>query len=75
MNIRGSGQSVPEGQAQVAQVVNSFMASPEWKDSIFFLSYDEGGGPYDHAPPGLGYSNDNTDAARWARFRISRPLQ
>jgi phospholipase C len=59
----GSGQSILLGQAQVASVVNSFMASPEWKDSVFFLSYDEGGGPYDHVPPVPGNSNDNTDAA------------
>jgi phospholipase C len=59
----GSGQSILLGQAQVANVVNSFMASPEWKDSVFFLSYDEGGGPYDHVPPVPGHSNDNTDAS------------
>jgi phospholipase C len=59
----GSGQSVLLGQAQVANIVNSFMASPEWKDSIFFLSYDEGGGPYDHVPPVPGHSNDFTDAS------------
>jgi phospholipase C len=59
----GSGQSILLGQAQVAYVVNSFMASPEWKDSVFFLSYDEGGGPYDHVPPVPGYSNQNTDAS------------
>jgi|HubBroStandDraft_1064217.scaffolds.fasta_scaffold14877_2 phospholipase C len=59
----GSGQSILEGQAQVANVVNSFMASPEWTNSIFFLSYDEGGGPYDHVPPVPGHSNENTDAS------------
>ena len=59
----GSGQSILLGQAEVADVVNAFMASPEWKDSIFFLSYDEGGGPYDHVPPVPGHSNDNTDAS------------
>lgn len=57
----GSGQSILLGQAQVANVVNSFMASPEWKDSVFFFSYDEGGGPYDHVPPVPGSSNENTD--------------
>jgi phospholipase C len=57
----GSGQSILEGQAQVANIVNSFMASPEWADSVFFLSYDEGGGPYDHVPPVPGYSNQNTN--------------
>jgi phospholipase C len=59
----GSGQSILEGQAQVAKVVNSFMESPEWKDTIFFLSYDEGGGPYDHVPPVPGHSNENTDSS------------
>lgn len=58
----GSGQSILEGQAQVAKIVNSLMASPEWMSSVFFLSYDEGGGPYDHVPPVPGHSNDKTDA-------------
>ncbi len=59
----GSGQSILTGQAQVGNIVNQFMASSAWKDSVFFLSYDEGGGPYDHVPPVPGYSNQNTDAA------------
>jgi phospholipase C len=58
----GSGQSILDGQAEVATVVNAFMGSPEWSSSVFFLSYDEGGGPYDHVPPVPGHSNDNTDA-------------
>ncbi|HET9088498.1 MAG TPA: alkaline phosphatase family protein [Acidobacteriaceae bacterium] len=59
----GSGQSILLGEARVAQIVNSLMASPEWKSSVFFLSYDEGGGPYDHVPPVPGSSNKNTDAS------------
>ncbi len=59
----GSGQSILEGQAQVANVVNSLMSSSSWPSSVFFFSYDEGGGPYDHVPPVPGHSNDNTDAA------------
>jgi phospholipase C len=27
------------------------MASSAWQDSVFFLSYDEAGGAYDHEPP------------------------
>lgn len=57
----GSGQSILAGQAQVANIVNSLMASSEWNDSVFFFSYDEGGGPYDHVPPVPGHSNDNTN--------------
>jgi phospholipase C len=59
----GSGQSILLGQAQVANILDSFMSSPEWNDSIFFLGYDEGGGPYEHVPPVPGHSNDNTDAS------------
>jgi phospholipase C len=59
----GSDQSVLNGQVQVANIVSSLMASPEWKDSVFFLSYDEGGGPYDHVPPVPGHSNDFTTAS------------
>jgi phospholipase C len=59
----GSGQPILLGQQQVANVVNAFMTSPSWKDSIFFLSYDEGGGPYDHVPPVQGHSNDKTTSA------------
>jgi phospholipase C len=59
----GSGQSIQLGQAQVANILNSFMGSSSYKDSIFFWSYDEGGGPYDHVPPVPGHTNDFTDAS------------
>ncbi len=59
----GSGQSILAGQAQVAKVVNALMTSPSWTDSVFFFSYDEGGGPYDHVPPVPGSSNVNTNAS------------
>ena len=59
----GSGQSVLFGQVQVANILNSLMSSSEWKDSVFFFSYDEGGGPYDHVPPVPGHSNDYTSAS------------
>jgi phospholipase C len=59
----GSGQSIFTGQAAVANLMNSLMASPSWADSVFFLSYDEGGGPYEHVPPVPGQSNLNTITA------------
>jgi phospholipase C len=58
----GSGQSILEGQQEVANVVAALTGSSSWKDSVFFLAYDEGGGPYDHVPPVPTHSNDNTDA-------------
>jgi phospholipase C len=57
----GSGQSILSGQVEMSKVLNAFMTSSSWNDSVFFFSYDEGGGPYDHVPPVPGHSNDNTD--------------
>ncbi len=57
----GSGQSILLGQQEVAQIINALMYSPSWTDSVFFLAYDEAGGPYDHVPPVPGKTNINTD--------------
>jgi len=64
----GSGQSILSGQAEVAQIVNALMGtpsspSPSWSTSVFFMAYDEGGGPYDHVPPVQGHTNDHTTAS------------
>ena len=59
----GSGQSVLAGQQQVATIINALMQSPSWASSVFFLSYDEPGGPFDHVPPVPGHSNDNSDGS------------
>jgi len=68
----GSGQSILNGQVQVANIVHSLMSSSAWKDSVFFLAYDEGGGPYDHVPPVPGHSNDFTDPSLGAIPDISQ---
>jgi phospholipase C len=59
----GSSESVLTGQVALANIVNAFMKGAAWKDSVFFFSYDEGGGPYDHVPPVPGHSNDKTAAS------------
>ena len=66
----GSGQSVLTGQVEMSKVLNAFMASSSWSDSVFFFSYDEGGGPYEHVPPVPGHSNANTDASLLAATTI-----
>ena len=58
----GSGQSILAGQQRVAMIINALMQSPSWSSSVFFLSYDEPGGPFDHVPPVPGHSNDYTDS-------------
>jgi phospholipase C len=66
----GSGQSILLGQAQIASLFNAFMAGPSWQDSIFFLSYDEGGGPYDHVPPVPHHTNDKTTAGDKSNYPV-----
>lgn len=54
----GQGISVQKGAAYVASIINALMNSDSWKDSVFFLTYDEGGGFYDHVPPVATVSPD-----------------
>jgi phospholipase C len=46
-----SDSDVQTGAAYVESLINGFMASQSWKDSVFILTYDEAGGTYDHVPP------------------------
>ncbi|HEX8925404.1 MAG TPA: alkaline phosphatase family protein [Terriglobales bacterium] len=39
------------GAAYAETFVNALMKGPNWKDSVFFLTFDEYGGFYDHVPP------------------------
>jgi len=43
--------NIQTGAAYVESIINALMTSDAWKDSVFILSYDEGGGLYDHVPP------------------------
>jgi phospholipase C len=43
--------NIQVGSAYVESMVSALINSPSWKDSVFFLTYDEFGGLYDHVPP------------------------
>ncbi len=43
--------NVQTGAAYVQGIISALMNSDAWKDSVFILTYDEGGGLYDHVPP------------------------
>jgi len=43
--------NIEVGATFVSTVMNKFMNSPSWKDSVFFWMMDEGGGAFDHVPP------------------------
>ncbi|HLJ35720.1 MAG TPA: alkaline phosphatase family protein [Ktedonobacteraceae bacterium] len=61
------------GQKEMSEVINALIASPLWKSSALFLTYDEGGGYFEHvAPPqvdayGLGMRVPMTVVSPWAR--------
>lgn len=43
--------NLQNGAADVASIINAFIASPVYADSIFILTWDDPGGFYDQAPP------------------------
>lgn len=43
--------NIQAGATVVKSVIDALMASSAWKDSIFVLMFDEGGGVFDHVPP------------------------
>jgi phospholipase C len=42
------------GQQYAADLVKAVQESPVWKDSVIIITYDEGGGRWDHVPPPRG---------------------
>jgi phospholipase C len=46
-----SGNHIQVGANFTSQHINAFMQSTAWKDGVFFLTWDEGGGLYDHVSP------------------------
>ena len=47
----GPGGDVQEGAAYVKSIIDALMSSSAWKDSVFFFTFDEAGGLFDHVPP------------------------
>jgi phospholipase C len=43
--------NVTQGEMWTVSVVNSVMQSIYWNTSVIFVTWDEGGGYYDHVPP------------------------
>jgi phospholipase C len=46
------------GAQYVESLIKPLMASSSWKDTAFILTFDEGGGVYDHVPPQPAVSPD-----------------
>ena len=61
------------GQQKMSSVINALISSECWYSSAFFLTYDEGGGGFDHVPPpqvdayGMGMRVPMLVISPWAR--------
>ena len=53
-----TGNHIQYGAALIKKYVDALMAGPAWTSSVFFLTFDEGGGYYDHVPPQTTVSPD-----------------
>ena len=53
------GNNIQLGAADAAQIINALIPSPSWPSSVFILTYDEGGGLYDHVVPATAIKPDN----------------
>jgi phospholipase C len=53
------GNNIQTGAADVAGIINALFASPAWPSSVFILTFDEGGGTYDHAVPATQVAPDS----------------
>ncbi len=68
-------EDIQKGQQKMAQVIKALMASRAWKNSVLFLTWDEGGGFFDHVPPpqvdayGLGFRVPMLIISPYARRR------
>ncbi len=45
------GNNVQTGSARVQEILNALLTSTAWPDSVFILTWDEGGGLFDHVGP------------------------
>lgn len=53
-NQHPSYTDVLRGDRHLADVLEKLRASPQWKDMLVILTYDENGGYWDHVPPPTG---------------------
>jgi len=49
---------IDKGARYAESLVKALINSPSWSDSVMFITYDEGGGFYDHVPPAPAVSPD-----------------
>lgn len=57
-NDNEPGAQIQAGAQFVSTLINGLMQSSSWQDSVFILTFDEGGGFYDHVQPQPAVSPD-----------------
>jgi phospholipase C len=72
------------GSAWLESIVKAVMASPQWPHTALFITWDENGGEYDHAPPPAAcapdsiapmlYGSDVGTAGTFAQYGFRVPL-
>lgn len=61
------------GEKLIADVYNAVVNSPQWKETLLVITYDEHGGMYDHyPPPGHATPPDGVGASGQFGFRFNR---
>jgi phospholipase C len=51
MSDEHPSSDIQRGQAWISALLNDLRHGPYWKDSVVLITYDEGGGFYDHVKP------------------------
>jgi phospholipase C len=64
------------GERLIARVYNAVRGAPTWKKTLLVITFDEHGGCYDHVPPPLAVSPDNStgpDGFAFDRYGVRVP--
>ena len=54
LNQHPSYTDILTGDTHIAEVLEKLRASPQWRDMLVVVTYDENGGYWDHVPPPTG---------------------
>lgn len=60
------------GEWLVKDIYDALRASPQWKETLFVLTYDEHGGFYDHVPPPAAPPPGDGEASYPDKFEFDR---
>jgi len=71
-NDQHPSHSVDAGEALMKEVYEALVASPQWNETLFIITYDEHGGFYDHQPTPLDVPNPDGLNSTSPAFNFTR---